>query len=142
MSVSKAQIQENFHTVSMMVYEDQKRLDLPGLPIFRPLIYFRCLQEIDYYRINPTGATLNGFLQSARRFHCLTSISQMEAQSVQKYGCLSRGIVIDAMPCVRLWRLTLEFYGAVQPIKGPVEGMAVGFNKIGNGRQLLSVVLH
>ena len=79
------------------------------LLIVNPVIGFRRLREIDYYRDDPLVLRLMGLRRLGDVSTISRSLCQMEEEGVEKFRELSTVMVIEGLKRESLCRLTLDF---------------------------------
>jgi hypothetical protein len=100
------------------------------LLIVHLLIGYRRLREIDYYRDDPMVKRVLGLSRIPDVATVSRALSTVDGEGIEKLRQLCRGMVIERLRKIPLYRLTLDFDGSVYGTRGRgVEGTAVGFNK-------------
>src|SRR3990170_1222834 len=100
------------------------------LLIVHLLIGYRRLREIDYYRDDPMVKRLLGLSRIPDVATVSRALAHVDGESIEKIRQLCRGMVIERLRKIPLYRLTLDFDGSVYGTQGRgIEGTAVGFNR-------------
>ena len=100
------------------------------LLIVHLLIGYRRLREIDYYRDDPMVKRLLGLNRIPDVATVSRALAHVDGESIEKIRQLCRGMVIERLRKIALYRLTLNFDGSVYGTQGRgIEGTAVGFNR-------------